>query len=114
MEDNKSVAEKDLRDKQVLDLHNGGNSIRDIKKITGLGVATIHRILGSLIQAGNAPSKSSTEIVLTGNEEVFKSFVGYERTDVNEYVHKDTGEVVRVVFVKAKGSEEFGKFVIVK
>lgn len=103
---------KDFRDKKVLNLHNEGKSIRDIKKETGLGVATIHKILSGLIIKGDSPKKEVViKVDLTGNEEKITSFSGLKRTDVNEYVDEKTGEVIRVVFVKAESADEFGYFV---
>lgn len=107
--------EKELRNKRILDLHNEGKSMGEISKAVGIGKTSVHGILNKLLNIGNlAPKEPVIEVKLSGNEERFNSFVGYERTNVNQYAHKETGEVVNVVFVKAKKQGEFGYFVKVK
>ena len=102
---------KDLRNKRIIDLHNSGESMGVISKEFGLGKTTIHKIINSFLENGEVPSKVVVDIKLSGKEDRFNSFVGYERVNVNEYAHKDSGEVVRVVFVKAVNPGEFGYFV---
>lgn len=105
-------SEKELRNKKILDLHNQGKSIAAIAKETGLSKGGIHKIISGFILKGDSPKKESVvEVKLSGTEERFTSFVGYDRIDVNQYAHKDTGEVVTVAFVKAKKAGEFGYFV---
>lgn len=104
--------EKDLRNKKILDLHNQGKSIAVIAKEMVLSKGGVHKILSSLIINGDSPKKEPVvRVKLSGNEERFTSFVGYERTDVNQYVHKETGEVINVAFVRARKAGEFGYFV---
>ena len=104
--------EKDFRYKKILDLHNQGKSIAAIAKEMVLSKGGVHKILSSLIVKGDSPKKEPVvKVKLSGQEERFSSFVGYERTDVNQYVHKETGEIVNVAFVKAKKAGEFGYFV---
>lgn len=104
-------SEKDLRNKKILDLHNSGNSMGEISKQVGLGKTSIHKILTAMLKVGDAPSKEVVEVKLEGTEERFESFVGWERTNVNEYANKNTGETIRVVYVKAKSADQFGYFV---
>jgi hypothetical protein len=104
--------EKELRDKKILDLHNQGKSIAVIAKEMHLSKGGIHKIISGFILKGDSPKKEPVvKVKLFGAEERFTSFVGYERTNVNQYVHKETGEIVNVVFVKAKKAGEFGYFV---
>lgn len=105
-------SEKELRNKKILDLHNEGKSISVIAKETGLSKGGIHKIISGFILNGDSPKKNVVvKLKLSGNEERFTSFVGYDRIDSNQYVHKETGDVVTVVFVKAKKDGEFGYFV---
>ena len=107
--------EKELRKQKVIDLHNSDTPIPEIMKATGLSRSGIYKILDSVLKKGEiAPKEATVQIKLTGQEERFTSFVGYERTNKNEYVHKDTGEIVNVVFVKATDPGKFGYFVKVK
>jgi len=107
-------SEKELRNKKVLDMHNLGSSMSEISKSMGIGKTSVHSILNKKLLVGAvAPKGVSVEAKLTGSEERFSSFVGFERTNVNEYVHKESGELVRVVFVKGKDGG-FGHFVKLK
>lgn len=103
--------DKDFRNKKILDLHNSGATIKEIIDSTGMSKSGIYKVIGSVIKAGETPSKKIVEVKLEGTEERFGSFVGWERTNVNEYSNKATGETVRVVYVKAKSADEFGYFV---
>lgn len=104
--------EKELRRKKVLDMHNSGSIPKDIMKVTGLSRSGVYKILDTLLPKGEiAPKEPIVKVKLLGTEERFTSFVGYERTNVNQYAHKETGEVVNVAFVKAKKANEFGYFV---
>lgn len=104
--------EKDLRRKKVLEMHNSGSTPKEIIKATGLSRSGVYKILDTVLQKGEiAPKEPIVKVKLTGEEERFTSFVGYERTDVNQYAHKESGEIVNVVFVKAKKEGEFGYFV---
>jgi hypothetical protein len=58
-----------------------------------------------------APKIKKVVAKLTGEEERMNSFVGWIRTNVNEYTNKETGEIVNVAFVKAKKAGDFGYFV---
>lgn len=107
------ISEKELRNKRIIDMHNSGSTLKEIIKATGMSRSGIYKVIDSIIKVGEiAPIKEVVkEVKLTGTEERFTSFVGWERTNVNEYSHKDTGEVIRVAFVKAKSDNEFGYFV---
>ena len=104
--------EKELRNKRILDLHNSGSSMGEISKAVGLGKTSVHNILNKMLKVGEtAPKEPVKEVELKGNEERFTSFTGWERTNVNEYSNKETGEVVRIAFVKATEPDGFGYFV---
>lgn len=107
--------EKEFRNKRILDMHNSGATIKEIGREVKMSDGGVHKVLNSvIIKSEIAPKEPVIEVKLSGNEERFNSFVGYERTNVNQYAHKETGEVVNVVFVKAKKQGEFGYFVKVK
>lgn len=102
---------KELRDKKILDLHNSGESMESIAKEVGMSKTGVHKILQKSLINGDIAPKEVVDVKLTGKEEKFTSFVGYERVNVNEYAHKESGEVVRVAYVRAKNPGEFGYFV---
>ena len=105
-------SEKDLRNKKILDLHNQGKSIQAIAKEMVMSKGGVHKIISGFILNGDSPKKDVVvKVKLSGDEERISSFVGYERTDVNQYAHKESGEIVNVVFVKAEKEGEFGYFV---
>lgn len=99
------------RDQKILDLHNSGKTTREIAAELNVGKTTVNNAINSMIKKGEAPPKEVVDVKLTGKEEKFTSFVGFERVNVNEYAHKESGEVVRVAYVKAKSPDEFGYFV---
>lgn len=99
------------RDQKILDLHNSDKSAREIAAELNIGKSTVNNVINRMIGKGEAPPKEVVEVKLTGNEEKFTSFVGFERVNVNEYAHKESGEVVRVAYVKAKSPDEVGYFV---
>jgi DNA-binding transcriptional regulator LsrR (DeoR family) len=104
--------DKNERNAMVFKMFNEGKTERQIAEFIGLSKTAVHKILTPLVVKETVSPKIKKEIVkLTGTEERFTSFVGWERTNVNEYSHKETGEVIRVAFVKAKGPNEFGYFV---
>lgn len=103
---------KDERNLEIFKMYNSGKTEREIADKFGLGKTTVHNILNGFL--GKKEDKTITPVMsveIKGNEERFESFVGWIRTNVNEYSHKDTGEVIRVAFVKAKEPGEFGYFV---
>ena len=101
----------ELRDKRILDMNNSGKSIREIAKVLSIGKTTVSRVLSCALEKEDIPTKKVIEVKLEGTEERFESFVGWERTNVNEYANKSTGEIARVVYVKAKSEDKFGYFV---
>lgn len=104
-------SERDLRNKKILDMHNSGSSMGNISKAVGLGKTSVHKILTAMLKVGDTPGKEVVDVELTGTEEKFGSFVGWERTNVNEYANRSTGETIRVAYVKAKSADQFGYFV---
>ena len=103
---------KDERNLGIFKMYNSGKTEREIADHFKLGKTTVHNILDGFL--GKKEDKSITPVMaveVTGNEERFDSFVGWIRTNVNEYVHKESAEVIRVAFVKAKNPDEFGYFV---
>lgn len=109
-----NLTEKDLRNKRIIDMHNGGSTIEQIAKAVGMSKGGVHKVLADVLIKDKIPNKKVIiPIKLTGNEQIVSSFVGWTRTDVNQYAHKDTGEIMNVVYVKAKSLNEYGYFVIV-
>jgi hypothetical protein len=109
-----NLSEKDLRNKRIIDMHNGGSTIEQISKAVGMSKGGVHKVLGGVLISNEIPNKKTiVPIKLTGNEQIVSSFVGWTRTDVYQYAHKDTGEIMNVVYVKAKSVNEYGYFVIV-
>lgn len=103
---------KDERNAKIFELFNQGKSERFIADEVGVSKTTVHKVLEPLINKKETAPAIKKEIAkLTGNEERFTNFSGWIRTNVNEYSHKDTGEVIKVAFVKAKSPDECGYFV---
>jgi len=102
---------KELRDQEIIDLHNQGKSIRNIATELNIGKTTVSNVVNIFLGIDKIPSKKVIPVKLKGTEERFESFVGWNRLDVNEYANEKTGEVVRVAYVKADKKGEFGYFV---
>jgi hypothetical protein len=104
--------DKEKRNAEVFKMFNEGKTEREIAKIVGLSKTAVHKILTPLVVKETISPKVKKELAkLTGKEDRIDSFVGWVRTNVNEYTNKDTGEVMNVVFVKATTPDGFGYFV---
>ena len=106
------MTDKEIRNKRIIDMHNGGSTIQEIVDAVGMSKGGVHKVLNShLLIPEIAPKKVTIKVNLTGKEEEFNNFSGWARTDVNQYAHKETGEVVNLVFIPADNIDGFGKFV---
>lgn len=104
--------DKEKRNADVFRMFNDGKSEREIAVIVGLSKTAVHKILTPLVvKESVAPYIKKAVAKLTGKEERMNSFVGWVRTNVNEYTNKETGEVINVAFVRARKAGEFGYFV---
>ncbi len=104
--------DKEKRNADVFKMFNEGKTEREIARIVGLSKTAVHKILTPLVvKDAVAPKIKKVVAKLTGEEERMNSFVGWIRTNVNEYTNKETGEIVNVAFVKAKKAGDFGYFV---
>jgi len=104
--------DKEKRNAEVFKMFNEGKTEREIARVVGLSKTAVHKILTPLVVKETVSPKIKKQVAkLTGNEERIESFVGWIRTNVNEYTNKDTAEVINVAFVKAKKEGEFGYFV---
>jgi hypothetical protein len=99
------------RDLKILDLHNEGKSVRQISTDLSVSKSLVHKVLSSVLDKVDVMPKISSKVKLRGDEERFYNFSGWIRTNVNEYTHKDTGEVVLIAFVPAKEKGGHGYFV---
>jgi hypothetical protein len=104
--------DKEKRNADVFKMFNEGKPEREIARVVGLSKTAVHKILTPLVVKESVSPKIKKVVAkLTGSEERMDSFVGWIRTNVNEYTNKDTAEVVNIAFVKAKKAGEFGYFV---
>ena len=104
--------DKEKRNADVFKMFNEGKTEREIAKIVGLSKTAVHKILTPLVVKETTSPKVKKEVAkLTGKEDRIDSFVGWVRTNVNEYTNKDTGEFMNVFFVKATTPDGFGYFV---
>ena len=106
----KSVDVK-TRNLRILELHNEGKNHREIMSDVGISLGTVSGVIKKALKLEEIPPKEKVEVVLSGKEERFDSFVGWVRTDVNVYANEKTGELVSIAFVKAKEEGGFGYFV---
>lgn len=102
------------KQKLIIDLHNQGLSIREIENKTNIPKSTVSRIISKHIEAIKPIETIQKEIIkpiLKGDEVRITSFVGLQRIAPNEYLNKDTSEVLNVTFVKATNPNQYGYFV---
>lgn len=112
MNDKVGIFTKEERNKRIMDLHNSGRSTQEIADAVSMSKGGVHKVVTAELKKGTAPSKEKPiEVKLTGTEERFDNFSGWNRIDVNRYEHKDTKEIVDVAYVKATDIAECGYFV---
>lgn len=99
------------RDEKILELHNEGNSVRQISDELKVSKSLVHKVLSTILEKPDVMPKIPTKVKLTGNEERFTNFGSYVRTNVNEYCHKDSGEIIHIAFIPAKKKGDYGYFV---
>jgi hypothetical protein len=102
---------KENRNERILELHNEGKTVRQISDEVNLSIGGVHKVLSSVLDKADVMPKIPSRVLLTGNEERFTNFGGWLRTNVNEYTHKETGEVVYLTFVRSKEKGGYGYFV---
>ena len=102
------------RDERILELHNEGKSVRQISTDLSVSKSLVHKVLSSVFDKADVMPKISSKVELQGDEERFENFSGWVRTNVNEYTHKETGEIVNIAFVPAKEKGGHGYFVKLK
>jgi predicted transcriptional regulator len=102
---------KTQRNNEVLKAHNEGQTVRQIADHFGISKSAVHKIISAVIVKENEPLKELIKPVLTGNEVRIASFVGFQRVAPNEYVNKDTSELIKVAFIKATKPNQYGYFV---
>lgn len=102
---------EESRNDLIVRMHNEGQSVRAISEVVKLSIAGVHKILASVIDKADVMPKIPTKVKLTGNEERFTNFGSYVRTNVNEYTHKETGEIINIAFVASKEKGGYGYFV---
>jgi len=104
------------RDSKIIEMHNNGASVREIEQETGVGKSTIHRVVTAHMDSIKPKDSDETKPIESPSDKVgerFDSFVGWNRIGVNQYAHKDTGEIINVKFIKSKDINTCGHFVIV-
>lgn len=120
--------QKEKRNAEIINLHNSGLSTQQIADKVGLSKAGVYKVINSHLEAvksqpaatppaeNETPSAQTTkpkEPASTVTGKRITNFGEYQRIDVNKYAHKQTGEVVKVKFVKAQHPNKHGHFEIV-
>ena len=117
---------KEKRNKEIIKMHNDDKTTREIADALGISKTLVHNVIREHINNLNAvtsvPSDNETpapqtnkptEPAATVTGKRITNFGEYQRIDVNKYAHKQTGEVVKVKFVKAQHPNKHGHFEIV-
>jgi hypothetical protein len=113
--------QKEKRNRQILLMHNKGESTQTIATKYNLSKAGVHGIIKSMLPA-NDETKEPEAIVTSKVKETAPgvtsskgqrvlNFGEYYRTGINQYAHKSTGECITVAFVPASSSDSFGYFI---
>lgn len=101
---------EESRNDLIVRMHNEGHSVRAISDVVKMSISGVHKILASIIEKADVMPKIPSKVKLNGNEERFTNFGSYIRTNVNEYCHKETNEVIYLAFVREKKGK-YGYFV---
>ena len=106
------------RDQNIINLHNQGQTARQIETQTGVSKSTVNRIVTAYIESLKpieTPPAQTNETIKpapgTNKVEKVLNFGEYSRLGANEYVHKSSGEIIKVKFIPAKNSIDCGYFV---
>ena len=100
---------KEERNTRIIELHNEGQSINSISLAIGMSKGGVHKVISSVIvPQDNDPIKPTVK-----GGKLISSFVGWTRITVNQYVNKETAEVISVKFNKAVKSDKYGTFITV-
>lgn len=112
--------QKEKRNKQILAMHNKGESTQAIATKYNLSKAGVHNIIKAMLPVKDEPQTPEAKqlatatvkpaATVTGGERI-NNFGEYYRTGVNQYAHKSTGECIKVAFVPATTPDSFGYFV---
>ena len=108
---------KEKRNKAILKMYNDGTSIATIAKKFNLSKPGVHSIIKSRLpdpdsKEVTAQPKETIKTGVTSNKgERITNLGEYVRTGVNEYTHKNIGEVINIKFIKATKPNEYGYFV---
>jgi hypothetical protein len=112
---------KEKRNKQILLMHNAGSTTQAIATKYNLSKAGVHGIIKSMLPANDVQKepeaivtskvKETAPVATSKKGERVFNFGEYQRTGVNQYAHKSTGECIIVSFVPASSSDSFGYFV---
>ncbi len=114
--------QKEKRNQEIIKMHNDGLSTQKIADKIGISKAAVYKVVSAHLET----VKNSTKITPTPDEKPreqaptsnqgkrITNFGEYQYTgNCNEYAHKQTGEVVKVKFVKAQHPNKHGHFEIV-
>jgi hypothetical protein len=111
---------KEQRNKKVVSLHNEGKTVREIAELTGVSKTLVSNVITAHIESlKNKPASievkpKQSEPAATSLGKRIYNFGEYQYTGTpNEYAHKQTGEVIKVTFVKATTPSGCGHFVTV-
>jgi len=104
---------------KVLEMSNAGSSLRAIAEELGISKNKVARILDKILKPESAVNKSREieiekvlPVVADNSLERVSSFSGWDRIGVNEYSHKETGEIMTVKFVKGTEDNNFTGFFV--
>lgn len=117
---------KGKRNEQIIQLHNEGLSTQKIADKVGISKAAVYKVVTSYLETvkGNAaptPGPEPKKVKQSGPASNFMesgqritNFGELQYTGVlNEYAHKQTGQVIKVKFVPATAPDQCGYFVAV-
>ena len=116
--------QKEKRNAEIIKLHNSGLSTQQIADKVGLSKAGVYKVINLHLEAvksktvvatqDKAEPTKQTEPASTVTGKRITNFGEYQYTgNCNEYAYKQTGEVVKVKFVKAQHPNKHGHFEIV-
>lgn len=114
--------QKEKRNSQIIQMHNEGLSTQKIADKVGISKAAVYKVVTAYLDTVKDDAKpkqakvnksAPTSTGINSGQRI-TNFGEFQYTgNPNEYAHKQTGQVIKVKFVRATAPNTFGHFIAV-